>query len=241
MDRRDFLRSGTVSLLAATTLGLPARVRAGACARPGQRAVFLTPSGATVPREGGVVLAVRTAFGGPHEPTPLGGRYRLSGAAGTLELEAELLAPWLARIPLRGAREGALSIEGPAGSLEVLAGAPSFRGPEAPRPRSAVLSRWEGRAQPYAPPGWSVTASLAVAVPSRVVAVLVGERSSGARRASTETQPGERSLVLERSAGRCGIVPPAVLSLGRGSEVTLAYVDEVGRVSAPSAAVRVTE
>lgn len=219
MKRRTFLAT-------TAALALP-RIAHAECALTGWAAYFVTRPTATIPPDGGVLVALRSVPENESSTDPFGGDWSLVADSRRTRLRTTDIGPGLRRLDLPSSATGAIHVEGPIGSLDVTRGA-ALPPLEAPAVRRAFLS------------AGVPSLTLARPVPQGVIACVLRRHAGRTPVPSLRgrARAGTLALLLYEE-GRCPAPLPGALVPSIGTNVDLVYVDAFGRLSPPSGAVRV--
>ena len=204
----------------ALALGLlSSEALAGPCAVIPNEPVILTPDKATIPADGGIVVALEPAYHPtPGGPTPPLDTWTFGDGR---KVRPVHLAPGLETVPVTGATATLKWVTVGAGKRAPLA-APKVV-------QVAVKTAVEMRHS-----STTVTATFAD-VPAGVIAVVAFDKTGAAK--SWAIPSGKTAAIY--ATGGCTTSPNGTTPTNRGETITLAFVDDGGRMSAPSTAVTV--
>ncbi|MEZ4399270.1 MAG: hypothetical protein R3B06_04580 [Kofleriaceae bacterium] len=221
----------TVTVIAALLLVAAPAAHAGQCAPRLLTPAVVTPDGAALPADGGLLVvdqepaqaSLAPGVGARPFPGPIGdwrlvaGKQRIAPTVKTVAPGLRVIAP--AGTRLVGARKVPIA---------------TFSVDKAPRPALAapvatgVIERTSGGRRSYT----TLRAELkAPAAPGRYLVVL---GQDGAPRSWGQAAPGGREVIVYASGG-CTTVPDGTIASRRGEQVRLVWVDADGRTSPPSA------
>lgn len=227
----------TASLLAAA-LGVIVPTAGADCAVQGLVPRMLTPSTASLPRDGGGIVVGMRGTAGAGSPMPAS--LAFTRGRRTQELVGQPLAPGLVRFAavsrLIAGPFATTSLGAPMSltiSRAVLPGVPTR--PSVREMRRVAATGMSASRTPRA----EVRATLEFPVPAGIVAVLAYWGEQGG---ATSWQPaiqGQTEIVAWSEPGRCDAAPVGTIGPSGGAVGRIAYVDAFGQVSPPSPSVPV--
>lgn len=206
---------------------IPARVEAGACARPQIQTLPLTPAG-TIAKDGGVVVSMEDAAKPP----------KLVFTRGKQDVVAKTTVIGPGLVVYTPPSEGEWSLQAGTKSLVKIKTGPDARPLAAPSVKAITYNSATGRR------GTSVWVAIEVngAVPSGAVAIVVfddkGKAKSWGGVAGIVPEPTSKlSTISVFSSGSCTVVPNGTAAPLLGQKVQIAWLDSSGRLSPMTKAV----
>ncbi len=222
-----------LALVALVTLGGSQNAVAGQCQEPRLTPHIVTPQGASVPDDGGVLVAhqdSQSSLGGGF----LDPRAKLRFFAGKTSKPAvpRTVAPGL--VVLEGPGTSLVDGMNPRKRTLLTFGRPAVPPPAlaTPKVKSVTFHRGQSRR-----PRTSVVVKLGATTTARQILVVLDAEGTGARSWGIAAVGADTVEVY--AVGECTGVPDGTRPTAAGDDIRLAWVDLTGRLSAPTSVIRV--